>query len=79
MTLNVSFLFHVGGHTTEIIRLMGSLSQSYNPRHYVIADSDKMSEEKIRTFEAERERRGLPSQVYTKYIFTPLRDLFTNE
>ncbi|XP_043082387.1 UDP-N-acetylglucosamine transferase subunit ALG14 homolog [Puntigrus tetrazona] len=51
-----------GGHTTEIIRLMGSLSQSYSPRHYVIADTDKMSEEKIRTFEAEREKSSSPSQ-----------------
>ncbi|KAK2870268.1 hypothetical protein QQF64_021769 [Cirrhinus molitorella] len=51
-----------GGHTTEIVRLMGTLSQSYNPRHYIIADTDKMSEEKIRTFEAEREKSGSPSQ-----------------
>ncbi|XP_016327505.1 UDP-N-acetylglucosamine transferase subunit ALG14 homolog isoform X2 [Sinocyclocheilus anshuiensis] len=51
-----------GGHTTEIVRLMGSLSQSYNPRHYVTADTDKMSEEKIRTFEAEQEKSGSPSQ-----------------
>ncbi|XP_062848282.1 UDP-N-acetylglucosamine transferase subunit ALG14 homolog [Trichomycterus rosablanca] len=43
-----------GGHTTEVIRLMGSLSPSYSPRHYVIADTDKMSEEKIRTFEASK-------------------------
>ncbi|KAL0156446.1 hypothetical protein M9458_047692, partial [Cirrhinus mrigala] len=50
------------GHTTEIVRLMGSLSQSYNPRHYVIADTDKMSEEKIRTFEAEQEKSGSPAQ-----------------
>ncbi|CAM4723420.1 unnamed protein product [Leuciscus chuanchicus] len=51
-----------GGHTTEIIRLLGSLSQSYNPRHYVIADTDKMSEEKIRTFEAERKKSDSTSQ-----------------
>ncbi|XP_051969536.1 UDP-N-acetylglucosamine transferase subunit ALG14 homolog [Xyrauchen texanus] len=51
-----------GGHTTEIIRLMGSLSQSYNPRHYVIADTDKMSEDKIRAFEAERLKSGSGTQ-----------------
>lgn len=51
-----------GGHTTEIIRLMGALSQSYNPRHYVIADTDKMSEDKIRAFESEREKTGSASQ-----------------
>lgn len=52
-----------GGHTTEIIRLMGSLSQSYTPRHYVLADTDKMSEEKIRTFEASKEKSGTQAQV----------------
>ncbi|KAG7258927.1 hypothetical protein CRUP_033854 [Coryphaenoides rupestris] len=36
-----------GGHTTEILRLMESLSLRYRPRHYVIADTDRMSEEKI--------------------------------
>ncbi|XP_056155630.1 UDP-N-acetylglucosamine transferase subunit ALG14 homolog [Lampris incognitus] len=41
-----------GGHTTEILRLVDSLSPSYSPRHYVIANTDKMSEEKIRTFES---------------------------
>uniref|UniRef100_A0ABM5G8T8 UDP-N-acetylglucosamine transferase subunit ALG14 n=1 Tax=Pogona vitticeps TaxID=103695 RepID=A0ABM5G8T8_9SAUR len=43
-----------GGHTTEILRLLGSLSQKYSLRHYVLADSDKMSEEKIRSFEQKR-------------------------
>ncbi|XP_061489718.1 UDP-N-acetylglucosamine transferase subunit ALG14 homolog isoform X2 [Rhineura floridana] len=43
-----------GGHTTEILRLLSSLSQTYSPRHYVLADSDKMSEEKICTFEQKR-------------------------
>ncbi|XP_039341929.1 UDP-N-acetylglucosamine transferase subunit ALG14 homolog isoform X1 [Mauremys reevesii] len=43
-----------GGHTTEILRLLSSLSQSYSPRHYIFADSDKMSEDKIRNFEQKR-------------------------
>ena len=40
-----------GGHTSEILRLVGSLSASYTPRYYVVADTDRMSEEKITTFE----------------------------
>uniref|UniRef100_A0A3Q2NN89 UDP-N-acetylglucosamine transferase subunit ALG14 n=1 Tax=Fundulus heteroclitus TaxID=8078 RepID=A0A3Q2NN89_FUNHE len=44
----------VGGHTTEIMRLMESLSAAYTPRHYVIADTDKMSEDKIVAFEKDR-------------------------
>lgn len=31
---------------------MESLSAAYTPRHYVIADSDRMSEEKISSFES---------------------------
>ncbi|KAG7219569.1 hypothetical protein INR49_018996 [Caranx melampygus] len=43
-----------GGHTSEILRLMDSLSSSYSPRHYVIADTDQMSEDKICSFEKSR-------------------------
>lgn len=57
----------LGGHTTEIIRLMGALSPFYKPRHYVLADTDKMSEEKIRAFEAEREKTCSASQVIHLY------------
>ncbi|KAM6976560.1 UDP-N-acetylglucosamine transferase subunit ALG14 [Aplochiton taeniatus] len=44
-----------GGHTSEILRLMDSLSKSYRPRHYVIAETDVMSEDKIRTLESAKE------------------------
>ncbi|XP_020494258.1 UDP-N-acetylglucosamine transferase subunit ALG14 homolog [Labrus bergylta] len=44
-----------GGHTTEILRLMECLSEAYTPRHYVIADTDRMSEEKINTFESSKQ------------------------
>ncbi|XP_076789309.1 UDP-N-acetylglucosamine transferase subunit ALG14 isoform X1 [Arvicanthis niloticus] len=40
-----------GGHTTEILRLVGSLSSAYSPRHYVIAESDEMSAKKIHSLE----------------------------
>lgn len=52
-----------GGHTTEILRLLESLSAVYTPRHYVIADTDRMSEDKIRAFEAARQ--SSKSQVNT--------------
>ncbi|KPP77697.1 UDP-N-acetylglucosamine transferase subunit ALG14-like, partial [Scleropages formosus] len=48
-----------GGHTTEILRLMESLSASYSPRHYVIADTDHMSEDKICTLEAAKNTSDL--------------------
>ncbi|XP_030809806.1 UDP-N-acetylglucosamine transferase subunit ALG14 homolog [Camarhynchus parvulus] len=51
-----------GGHTTEILRLLSCLSESYSPRHYVLADSDKMSEAKIRSFEQKRAETFSKSQ-----------------
>lgn len=40
-----------GGHTTEMMRLVGSLSSYYQPRIYIVAETDKMSAEKIISFE----------------------------
>lgn len=34
-----------------MIRLVGSLSSYYQPRIYIVAETDKMSVEKIDTFE----------------------------
>ncbi|NXU73204.1 ALG14 transferase, partial [Oreotrochilus melanogaster] len=51
-----------GGHTTEILRLLSCLSESYCPRHYVLADSDKMSEAKIHSFEQKRAETFSSSQ-----------------
>ncbi|XP_039983256.1 UDP-N-acetylglucosamine transferase subunit ALG14 homolog isoform X4 [Xiphias gladius] len=51
-----------GGHTTEILRLMECLSAAYKPRHYVIADTDRMSEEKICTFESSKQHSDSESQ-----------------
>ncbi|XP_049621769.1 UDP-N-acetylglucosamine transferase subunit ALG14 homolog [Suncus etruscus] len=55
-----------GGHTTEILRLLGSLSNAYSPRHYVIADTDKMSTQKINTFEQNRANKD-SSTEFPKY------------
>ncbi|CAH1243529.1 ALG14 [Branchiostoma lanceolatum] len=43
-----------GGHTTEILRLMSGLSDTYAPRYYIIAETDQMSEEKVHRFEREK-------------------------
>ncbi|XP_073907051.1 UDP-N-acetylglucosamine transferase subunit ALG14 [Castor canadensis] len=55
-----------GGHTTEILRLVGSLSNAYSPRHYVIADTDEMSANKINSFELDRADRN-PSTKYPRH------------
>ncbi|XP_031731867.1 UDP-N-acetylglucosamine transferase subunit ALG14 [Anarrhichthys ocellatus] len=51
-----------GGHTTEVLRLMECLSAAYTPRHYVIADTDSMSEEKICTFENSKQHSDSEAQ-----------------
>ncbi|XP_071983688.1 UDP-N-acetylglucosamine transferase subunit ALG14 [Engystomops pustulosus] len=53
-----------GGHTTEILRLLSCLSQSYYPTHYVLAETDKMSEEKIHAFETSKDKTST-NPMYT--------------
>lgn len=55
-----------GGHTTEILRLVGSLSSAYSPRHYVIAESDELSAKKIHSFELTRAQKDSTTE-YTEY------------
>lgn len=40
-----------GGHTTEILRLLDSLSGHYSPRFYVVANTDTMSKTLIKQLE----------------------------
>lgn len=37
-----------GGHTTEMIEALSALGGAYNPRIYVLAETDRMSEQKVR-------------------------------
>lgn len=55
-----------GGHTTEILRLVGSLSSAYSPRHYIIAESDEMSAKKIHSLEVARAQSNSTTE-YTDY------------
>ena len=43
-----------GGHTAEMLRLLGGMNlDNYAPRVYVVAESDKISLEKVQTFESQ--------------------------
>lgn len=57
-----------GGHTTEILRLVGSLSSAYSPRHYVIAESDEMSAKKIRSLELTRAQNNSTTEHTAYYL-----------
>ncbi|XP_063682420.1 UDP-N-acetylglucosamine transferase subunit ALG14 homolog [Bolinopsis microptera] len=61
-----------GGHTAELLQLLTAAttapssktpSVNYNPRHYIVADTDKMSHNKIELFEA-----GYRRQVPEGYL-----------
>ncbi|KAM5162157.1 UDP-N-acetylglucosamine transferase subunit ALG14 [Callospermophilus lateralis] len=65
-SLNLLVVAGSGGHTTEILRLVGSLSSAYSPRHYVIADTDEMSSNKIKSFERDQANRDC-STMYPQY------------
>ncbi|KAL4235625.1 UDP-N-acetylglucosamine transferase subunit [Mactra antiquata] len=43
-----------GGHTKEILCLLEHLGSHYQPRYYVLANNDKMSEEKINQMESDK-------------------------
>jgi len=44
----------LGGHTTEMLKLVAELSNQYQPRHYVVADTDAMSTDKLHAMERNR-------------------------
>ena len=46
-----------------MMRLLGSLSPCYQPRIYVVAETDKMSAEKIISFETKKKREEKSSEV----------------
>ncbi|XP_060058104.1 UDP-N-acetylglucosamine transferase subunit ALG14 homolog isoform X2 [Erinaceus europaeus] len=54
------------GHTTELLRLLENLSDAYSPRHYIIAETDEMSAQKIHSFERSRANKD-PSTMFLKY------------
>ncbi|XP_045159645.2 UDP-N-acetylglucosamine transferase subunit ALG14 homolog [Mercenaria mercenaria] len=47
-----------GGHTKELLSLIEHLGEKYQPRYYIMANTDKMSEEKV---------QGLESSKHNKY------------
>ncbi len=61
------FLGTPGGHTTEILRLTKAMGNQYQPRHYVVARTDKMSEHKIHELEKQMKDDGKQSLVLTRY------------
>ncbi|XP_021500121.1 UDP-N-acetylglucosamine transferase subunit ALG14 homolog isoform X1 [Meriones unguiculatus] len=67
-SLRVLIVAGSGGHTTEILRLVGSLSRAYSPRYYVIAESDEMSAKKIHSFERARAERDSTNE-YPPHLY----------
>ncbi|KAK6048753.1 oligosaccharide biosynthesis protein Alg14 like protein [Cooperia oncophora] len=60
-TVSLCCVMGSGGHTTEMLELLKNLGSQYNPRCYVVADTDQMSEDKI--FDSEKQRDSGAFQV----------------
>lgn len=49
---------HAGGHTAEMLKLLGSLQpEQYTPRRYVVAATDAMGAAKAQAFEQQLQQR----------------------
>ncbi|KHJ90131.1 oligosaccharide biosynthesis protein Alg14 like protein [Oesophagostomum dentatum] len=55
-TVSLCCVMGSGGHTTEMIELLKCLSARYSPRWYIIADTDRMSKDKVLELEEERDK-----------------------
>lgn len=52
-TVKTAIVLGSGGHTSEMIKLLsGTDLKKFTPREYIVADTDKMSIQKIKDFEA---------------------------
>ncbi|KAK2151589.1 hypothetical protein LSH36_358g02066 [Paralvinella palmiformis] len=58
-----------GGHTAEILKLVSSLGEAYTPRQYVVADTDRMSADKIHAFEKDRKGEGVAIKDSNLFVF----------
>ena len=72
--MNVIFSFSIsgtGGHTTEMLRLVGELGSAYQPRHYIVADTDVMSRVKIEALEKARSSSNCKVDPFTLILGSP--------
>ena len=53
------FVVGSGGHTYEMLRIVGGLNlKNYNPRLYVAAEGDKMSQDKVKSLESSLQKEN---------------------
>lgn len=69
-TVHLMAVFGSGGHTKEMITLVGGLEAKFTPRSYIVADSDKLSAKKIRDLHL-----TLKDDIYTMYTLPRSRKL----
>ena len=69
-----------GGHTAEMVRLVKSLGKQYTPRTYVVAETDKLSADKVTKLEEDRgaakvreslQARGRPAVLAARVTVNP--------
>ena len=57
MSNNFYFFILTGGHTREILCLVEKIGSKYDPRYYIIADTDQISEQKVHALERQCKSR----------------------
>jgi beta-1,4-N-acetylglucosaminyltransferase len=64
----------VGGHTTELLRLLSGLPDHYQPVDYIIGKTDKFSMEKCKQFEEQRAKQN-PIREYSFHHIVRSREV----
>jgi beta-1,4-N-acetylglucosaminyltransferase len=67
------FVLGSGGHTTELLRIVKTMGPQYSPRVYILADTDKMSETRVR--ETEGEKGGVVNEDYALFRIPRSREV----
>lgn len=65
----VPCVMHLGGHTSEMIQLISKLSNMYEPRVYVMANTDNVSSKKVESLERKRSQGSERKMVSFFFLF----------
>ena len=49
-------IYIAGGHTKEMLTLVSCIGSQYTPRYYIMANTDKMSKDKVKQFESTKKK-----------------------
>ncbi|XP_061175141.1 UDP-N-acetylglucosamine transferase subunit ALG14 homolog [Saccostrea echinata] len=74
-TVSVLAVMGSGGHTKEMLSLLSGLGTHYHPRYYVIANTDTMSQQKVKQFEKQRNTTEKNKSEYSIILIPRSREV----